>query len=76
MRFYDVDAGQILYDGKDIKEISIKNIYKNVNLFSQSTYLFTGTIYDNLMMAKPNATMDEVIEACKNASIYVFIIIF
>ncbi len=74
MRFYDVDSGKILYNGINIKDISIKHLYENVNLFSQSTYLFTGTIYDNLIMAKPDATMDEVIEACKNASIYNYIL--
>jgi ATP-binding cassette subfamily C protein len=73
MRFYDVDSGEILYNNKNIKDISIKDLYDNVNLFSQTTYLFTGTILDNLLIAKPDATKEEVIEACKNASIYKYI---
>ncbi len=73
MRFYDCDEGEILYNGVNIKDISIQHLYENVNLFSQTTYLFTGTIYENLLIAKPDATKDEVIEACKNASIYKYI---
>lgn len=73
MRFYDVDSGSILYNDVNVKNISIKHLYENVNLFSQTTYLFTGTIYDNLIIAKPNATKEELIEACKNASIYKYI---
>lgn len=73
MRFYDVKKGEILYNNRNIKDISIKDLYDNVNLFSQTTYLFTGTIMDNLLMANPNATKEEVIEACKNASIYKYI---
>jgi ATP-binding cassette subfamily C protein len=73
MRFYDVDNGSILYNDTNVKNISIKHLYENVNLFSQSTYLFTGRIYDNLLIAKPEASKDEIIEACKNASILKYI---
>lgn len=73
MRFYDVDQGEILYNNKNIKETSIKDLYKNVNLFSQSTYLFYGTIKENLLIANPDATEQELIEACKNASVYQYI---
>lgn len=73
MRFYDVDNGEILYNNINVKNISSKHLYDNVNLFSQTTYLFTGTIMDNLLIARPNATKEEVIEACKNASIYKYI---
>lgn len=73
MRFYDANEGEILYNDKSIKDISIKNLYENVNLFSQTTYLFNGTILDNLLIASPNATFEEVVEATKNASIYSYI---
>ena len=73
MRFYDVDSGNILYNGRNIKDISIKDLYDNVNLFSQTTYLFTGTIMENLLIANKEANIEEVIEACKNASIYKYI---
>lgn len=73
MRFYDVDSGDILYNDINIKAISFESLYNNINLFSQSTYLFTGTIYDNLIMANPNASNEEIIEACENASILEYI---
>lgn len=69
----DVDSGEIFYNDRNIKDISIKDLYDNVNLFSQTTYLFTGTILENLLIANPNASEEEVIEACKNASIYKYI---
>ena len=74
MKFYEADKGSIEYNGIDIKNFSQEEIYNNVNLFSQSTYLFTGTIYENLIIAKPDATKEEIIEACKNASIYDYIL--
>ena len=74
MKFYEADKGMISYNDIDIKNISQEEIYNNVNLFSQSTYLFTGSIYDNLIIAKPDATKEEIIEACKNASIYDYIL--
>lgn len=73
MHYYDVNDGSILYNSVNVKDISFNHLYDNVNIFSQNTYLFTGTIYENLIIAKPNASMDEVIEACKNASIYEYI---
>ncbi len=74
MRFYDPSEGEILYNERNIKDIKIENIYNNVNLFSQTTYLFRGTILENLLIANPSASKDEVIEATKNASIYQYIL--
>ena len=74
MRFYDPSEGEILYNERNIKDIKIENIYNNVNLFSQTTYLFRGTILENLLIANPSAPKDEVIEATKNASIYQYIL--
>lgn len=73
MHFYDVDEGCILYNENNIKDISYKKLYDNVNLFSQTTYLFTGTIRSNLLIAKPDASEKELIKACKDASIYEYI---
>lgn len=73
MHFYYVRTGEILYNNINVNKISHKALYDNVNLFSQTTYLFSDTILNNLLIAKPNASMDEVIEACKNASIYDYI---
>ena len=74
MRFYDPSEGEILYNERNIKDIKVENIYNNVNLFSQTTYLFRGTILENLLIANPSASKDEVIEATKNASIYQYIL--
>ena len=74
MKFYLPDNGNIYYNDINIKDISQSDLYDNVNLFSQSTFLFKGTIYDNLILANPKASKEEIIEACKNASIYEYII--
>lgn len=73
MHFYELDKGSILLNNKDIKEYSLNSLYKNINLFSQTTYLFQDTIKNNLLIAKKDATLEELIEACKNASIYDYI---
>ena len=73
MRFYDQNRGQILLNGEDIKNYSQEALYRNINLFSQSTYLFHDTILNNLLIAKPTATMEEVKEACQSAGIYDYI---
>lgn len=72
-RIYDVCAGSVLFDGVDVRKLSLKQLRKNVGVVSQETYLFNGTIRDNLLYASPNATEDEMIEACKKANIYDFI---
>ncbi len=73
MHFYNPTNGKILYNAKDINDYSFKALYNNVNLFSQTTYLFSDTILNNILIAKPDAKMEEVKLACKNASILEFI---
>lgn len=73
MHFYELDKGSILINNEDIKEYSFNSLYKNINLFSQTTYLFQDTIKNNLLIAKKDATIEELKEACKNASIYDYI---
>lgn len=73
LRFYDVNQGKIEYNGLSIQEIQTDNLYKNVTMVSQDTYLFDDTIYKNLIFVKPEATMDEVRAACQKASIDDFI---
>ncbi len=73
MKFYEPNKGTIKYNGIDLKNIGSKDLYENINLFSQSTFLFAGTIKENLIIANPEATDAEIIEACKNASIYDYI---
>ena len=72
-RFYEIDAGEIFLDGKDIRDIKIKSLRKNIGLVQQDVFLFTGTIRDNIMYGDPDATEQDVIEAAKKASIHDFI---
>ena len=72
-RLYDVIEGSVLFDGKDVRELDLGFLRENIGIVSQETYLFNGTIRDNLLYAKPDATEAELIEACKRANIYDFI---
>ena len=73
LRFFSKDSGSINYNGIDIENINSDNLLDNVTMVSQSTYLFDDTIAGNLRIAKPEATDEELIEACKKASIHDFI---
>lgn len=72
-RLYDVCEGSVIFDGVDVRKLSLKQLRKNVGVVSQETYLFNGTIRDNLKYAAPEATEEEMIAACKKANIYDFI---
>ena len=72
-RLYDVCAGSVMFDGIDVREIDLAKLRSSVGVVSQETYLFNGTIRDNLRYANPSATEEEMIEACKKANIYDFI---
>lgn len=74
IRLYDVTAGEILIDGINVKDISFAELRKHVAIVSQETYLFMGTILDNIRYARPDATYEEVIEAAKIAGAHDFII--
>jgi len=74
IRLYDVTAGEILIDGINVKDISFAELRKHVAIVSQETYLFMGTILDNIRYARPDATYEEVIEASKIAGAHDFII--
>ena len=67
MRFYDIDSGSIKIDGIDIKDIRRDNVRKLFGMVLQDTWLFNGTIKENIAYAKPDATEDEIIEAAKSA---------
>ena len=73
LRFWERSGGEINYDDTDIDKINTDSLLKNVTMVSQSTYLFEETIEDNLRIAKPNATQEEIEEACKMASVHDFI---
>ena len=72
-RLYDVIGGQVLFDGTDVRKLDLGFLRQHIGIVSQETYLFNGTIRENLLYAKPDATEDELIEACKRANIYDFI---
>jgi len=72
-RLYDVTAGTVLFDGTDVRKLDLAYLRKHIGIVSQETYLFNGTIRENLLYAKPDATEQELIEACKQANIYEFI---
>ena len=73
LRFYKVNDNAIYYNDIDINQINTASLRKNVTMVSQYTYLFNDTILNNLKIAKMNATKEEIIEACKKASIHDFI---
>ena len=73
-RFYEVDSGEILIDGINIKNITLKSLRNNIALVQQNIFLFTGTIRENILYGKPDATEEEVIQAAKDANIHQFII--
>lgn len=73
LRLYDATQGSIKIDGVDIKNISQESLRSQVGVVLQETYLFEGTILDNIAYAKPNATFEEVIEAAKIARAHEFI---
>ncbi len=73
MRFWDVSKGEILVDGIDIKSLNTSNLRKNEGYVTQETILFHDTIENNLRVAKQDATMEEVQEACKKANIHEYI---
>ena len=72
-RLYDVIDGEVLFDGMDVRKLDLAFLRKNIGIVSQETYLFNGTVRDNLLYAKPDATEEELISACKRANIYEFI---
>ncbi len=73
LRFWQKNDGEIAYNGIDIEKIDSDNLLRNVTMVSQVTYLFDETIADNLRIAKPDATQEEMESACRMASIHDFI---
>lgn len=72
-RFYEVTEGSILIDGKDIRDVKLKSLRKNIGIVQQDVYLFAGTVLDNILYGDLESTRDEVIEAAKNANAHEFI---
>ena len=74
LRFWQKDSGRIDYNGFDIDTVDTDSLLENVTMVSQTTYLFDETIENNLRIAKPDATMQEIENACKLASVHDFIL--
>jgi ATP-binding cassette subfamily B protein len=72
-RFYEVSAGQILLDGKNIGDISLRSLRRNIGIVQQDVYLFAGTVADNIRYGKLDATRQEIIEAARKANAHDFI---
>ena len=69
-RFYDVSDGSISIDGMDVRSVTQRSIHKNIGIVQQDVFLFADTIFENIRYGKPDATMEEVIEAAKKGEIY------
>ena len=72
-RFYDVTDGRVTIDGNDVKKLTLESLRSQIGLVSQDVYLFGGSIKDNIAYGKPEATMDEIVNAAKKANIHDFI---
>jgi len=72
-RFFDVTGGKITIDGVDVKNYKIKSLRKKIGIVPQETFLFGGTILENIRYANQNASVEEVIEAAKKANAHEFI---
>jgi len=69
-RFYDVQGGSIAIDGLDIRDVTQKSIHEAIGIVQQDVFLFADTVFENIRYGKPDASMEEVVEAAKKAEIY------
>ena len=69
-RFYDVTSGSIRIDGMDLRDVTQRSIHENLGIVQQDVFLFADTVFENIRYGKPDATMEEVVEAAKKAEIY------
>ena len=72
-RFYDVTGGRITIDGTDVSRVQLKSLRSMIGIVQQDVYLFCGTVKDNIAYGKPGASMEEIMEAAKQANIHDFI---
>ncbi len=69
-RFYDVTDGSIEVDGRDVRTVTQQSLRRNIGIVQQDVFLFAGTVYDNILYGRPDATEEEIIDAAKKAEIY------
>ena len=72
-RFYDVSRGRITIDGKDVRKLTLQSLRNQIGLVQQDVYLFCGSIRENIAYGRPDASMEEIVEAAKKANIHEFI---
>lgn len=72
-RFYEVSSGSIMLDGRDIRDITLKSLRKNIGIVQQDVYLFAGSVLENIRYGKPDATEEEIVAAAKKANAHDFI---
>lgn len=72
-RFYDVTGGSVRIDGNDVRDVTLQSLRENIGIVQQDVYLFAGTVMDNILYGRPDATREEVIEAARNANAHDFI---
>ncbi len=72
-RFYDVNHGKVTIDGINIRDIKLKSLRRNIGIVQQDVYLFSGTVYENIVYGRPGASREEVVEAAKYAGAHEFI---
>ena len=72
-RFYDVTGGRVTIDGKDVRDLTLESLRNQIGLVQQDVYLFCGSIRENIAYGRPDASMEEIIEAAKKANIHEFI---
>ncbi len=73
LRLYDVSTGKVLVDGKDVREYDLENLRNNVAMVLQKNVLFSGTIKENLKWGNPDATDEQIVQACKRAQAHDFV---
>ncbi|MFI4935438.1 MAG: ABC transporter ATP-binding protein [Caulobacterales bacterium] len=72
-RFYDVTEGQVLIDGRDVREIALSSLRRSIGIVQQDVYLFAGTVAENLRYGRPDATLAEIVAAARHAHAHEFI---
>jgi len=72
-RFYDVSGGTLTIDGQDVRDYTLESLRRNIGIVQQDVYLFSGSVYDNILYGRPDATREEVIEAAKKAGADAFV---
>ena len=73
-RFYEVSSGRVLVDGQDVRAVTMKSLRRHIGVVQQDVYLFSGTVYDNILYGRPGASREDVTEAAKRANAHEFIL--